>query len=84
MYLDFINVAPQVLGFFYNLMDRLREPDAARGTGCASLETMSMRPFLQLLKAKPWDLVINTHFLSAEVIAGAAHSRSGSMPRSSW
>ncbi len=28
-----------------------------------------MRPFLHLLHSGPWDLVVNTHFLSGEVVA---------------
>jgi len=30
---------------------------------------MSLRHFICMLKAEPWDLVINTHFLPAEIIA---------------
>jgi processive 1,2-diacylglycerol beta-glucosyltransferase len=70
MYLDFINLAPQVLGFFYNMMDQVKPPlctpwDRLR----VSLEAMSMRPFVRLVRSEPWDLIVNTHFLPAEVIS---------------
>jgi processive 1,2-diacylglycerol beta-glucosyltransferase len=70
MYLDFINLAPQVLGFFYNMMDQVKPPlctpwDRLR----VSLEAMSMRPFIQFVRSEPWDLIVNTHFLPAEVIS---------------
>ena len=72
IYVDLIDRAPQVLGFFYNLMDRFRPPaeqshrwDHVR----VGLEKMSLRPFLHLLRHHPWDLIINTHFLPGEIIA---------------
>jgi processive 1,2-diacylglycerol beta-glucosyltransferase len=70
MYLDFIDLAPQVLGYFYSLMDRPLPPGPHRIAKLrCKLEKMSMRPFVHLLRAEPWDLVINTHFLPAEIIA---------------
>jgi processive 1,2-diacylglycerol beta-glucosyltransferase len=70
IYLDLIDLAPGVLGYFYNLMDRPK-PFSAEGWELlrVSLEKMSMRPFLHLLQTQPWDLVINTHFLPEEIIA---------------
>jgi processive 1,2-diacylglycerol beta-glucosyltransferase len=72
MYVDLIDQAPQVLGFFYNLMDRFRPPEEQSHRWDhlrVSLERMSMRPFLHLLQSERWDLIINTHFLSGEIIA---------------
>jgi processive 1,2-diacylglycerol beta-glucosyltransferase len=72
VYVDLIDVAPQVLGFFYNLMDRFRPPDQQSHHWDRlriSLEKMSMRPFLHLLHSQPWDLIVNAHFLSGEIIA---------------
>src|SRR5438132_4776537 len=70
IYLDLIDLAPQVLGFFYNLMDRPKPPLAQGWEKLrVSLEKMSLRPFLRLLYSEPWDLVINTHFLPEEIIA---------------
>lgn len=70
IYLDLIDRAPAVLGYFYDLMDRPKPPLAEEWEGLrVSLEKMSLRPFLHLLHAQPWDLVINTHFLPEEIIA---------------
>jgi processive 1,2-diacylglycerol beta-glucosyltransferase len=70
IYLDLIDRAPHVLGFFYNLMDRPTPPLANGWERLrVSLEKMSLRPFLHLLYSQPWDLIINTHFLPEEIIA---------------
>jgi processive 1,2-diacylglycerol beta-glucosyltransferase len=68
-YLDLVNKAPHVLGYFYDLMDRptssLRKGDRLR----LALEKLNMTSFLKFLKSEPWDIVVNTHFLPAELIA---------------
>src|SRR5438445_5642660 len=71
MYIDFIDRAPAVLGYFYNLMDQLRPPGPVHGWDRlrVALEQMSLRHFICFLKSEPWDLIINTHFLPAEIIA---------------
>jgi processive 1,2-diacylglycerol beta-glucosyltransferase len=85
MYIDMIDVAPQALGFFYNRMDQFhmpsREPnfwDRIR----VRLEKMSMPRFVHLLQSEPWDVIINTHFLSAEIIAMLCRRGQCSIPQS--
>src|SRR6185436_11719298 len=34
-----------------------------------AVEKLNLRAFTKFLDAQPWDLVINTHFLPAEIIA---------------
>jgi processive 1,2-diacylglycerol beta-glucosyltransferase len=68
-YLDLVAKAPQVLGYFYDLMDR---PPSARRKGDRLrilVERLSLRKFLRLLRKGAWDVVVNTHFLPAEMIA---------------
>jgi processive 1,2-diacylglycerol beta-glucosyltransferase len=69
-YLAMVNHAPQLLGMIYGRFDR---PDPPRYGAVyrlkVALERMNLRPFIDLLTAEPWDLVINTFFLSAEVVA---------------
>src|ERR1700730_6248580 len=68
-YLDLVNKAPHVLGYFYDLLD---QPTSTSGRGDRLriyLEKMNLRTLIKLLHAEPWDLVINTHFLPAEIIA---------------
>jgi processive 1,2-diacylglycerol beta-glucosyltransferase len=84
VYVDLIDAAPQVLGFFYNLMDRFRPPELQSHRWDhlrVALERMSMRPLLHLLQSEPWDLVINTHFLSGEIIASLHEQKRCSVPQ---
>lgn len=68
-YLDLVNKAPHVLGYFYDRMDKTpssrRKGDRLR----LALEKLNLRGFTKFLNAQPWGLVINTHFLPAEIIA---------------
>jgi processive 1,2-diacylglycerol beta-glucosyltransferase len=69
-YLDVASRAPHFLGYVYDLLDRPREkegefePDRLR----VALEKLNMHPFLRLLRSETWDMVVNTHFLPAEII----------------
>lgn len=70
-YLDFANRAPHLLGYVYDLLDRPKgkpgEDDAGRLR--VAFEKLNLQPFVKLLKSEPWDIVVNTHFLPAEIIA---------------
>lgn len=69
-YLDLVNQAPHVLGYFYDLMDQPSRSGRSHGDRFRlALEKINLRSFIRLLKDEPWDLVINTHFLPAEIIA---------------
>jgi processive 1,2-diacylglycerol beta-glucosyltransferase len=69
-YLDLVNRAPHVLGYFYDLLDRPSRSGRQRGDRLRlAVEKLNLRPFMKLLQDEPWDLVINTHFLPAEIIA---------------
>ncbi len=68
-YLDLVNKAPHVLGYVYDLLD---QPGAGR-TKTDRLVDAAESPHLRKLAAflceGRWDLVVNTHFLPAKVIA---------------
>lgn len=69
-YLDLVNKAPHVLGYFYDLMDQPSRSGKNRADRLRlAVEKLNLRKFIQLLKDEPWDLVLNTHFLPAEIIA---------------
>src|SRR5437764_477918 len=68
-YLDLVNKAPHALGYFYDLLDKPRSSMGRSDKLRLYLEKLNLRPFLKFLQAEPWDLVINTHFLPAELIA---------------
>ncbi len=70
MYFDMVKRAPWFLAYIYGIMDRPRPLGHDHWYHLrVSLEKMSMRPFLRLLQSEPWDLVVNTFFLPAEVVA---------------
>jgi len=69
-YLDLVNRAPHVLGYLYDLLDRPSKSGKNRGDRLRQMfETMNLKRLIHLLQRQPWDLVLNTHFLPAEIIA---------------
>jgi processive 1,2-diacylglycerol beta-glucosyltransferase len=68
-YLDLVNKAPHVLGYFYDLLDRPRGPASKRDRLRLAVEKLNLRPFLKFLAEEEWDVIVNTHFLPAEIIA---------------
>src|SRR5919201_3474436 len=69
-YLDLVNKAPHVLGYFYDMLDRpSRSGRHRRDRLRLAVEKLNLKPFIRFLEEEPWDLVINTHFLPAEIIA---------------
>jgi processive 1,2-diacylglycerol beta-glucosyltransferase len=69
-YLDLVNRVPHVLGYFYDLLDQPSRSGRNRTDRLRlALEKLNLRGFIRFLKEEPWDLVINTHFLPAEIIA---------------
>jgi processive 1,2-diacylglycerol beta-glucosyltransferase len=69
-YIDLVNKAPHLLGYFY---DKLDEPSRSgknrRDKFRLAIEKLNFRKLLKLFEQQPWDLVINTHFLPAELLA---------------
>jgi processive 1,2-diacylglycerol beta-glucosyltransferase len=68
-YLDLVNKAPHVLGYFYDLLDRPPSPQRKGDRLRLLVEKLNLRKFLRFLKTQPWDVIVNTHFLPAEIIA---------------
>lgn len=69
-YLDLVNRAPHVLGYFYDMLDRPSSSGKNRSDKLRLVvEKLNLKSFLRFLQEEPWDLVINTHFLPAEIIA---------------
>ncbi|MCI0463320.1 MAG: hypothetical protein L0Z62_40755 [Gemmataceae bacterium] len=69
-YLNLVNNAPHLLGHFYDALDRPSRSGKNRGDRFRlMLEKMNLGKFIRFLQSEPWDLVINTHFLPAEIIA---------------
>jgi processive 1,2-diacylglycerol beta-glucosyltransferase len=68
-YLDLVNHAPHALGYFYDLLDRQPSPQHKSDRLRLAVEKLNLRPFIRFLRSAPWDFVVNTHFLPAEIIA---------------
>ncbi|MHB1422372.1 MAG: MGDG synthase family glycosyltransferase [Gemmataceae bacterium] len=81
-YLDLVNKAPHVLGYFYDLMDQPSRTGKNRTDRLRlALEKLNLRRFIQLVAEEPWDLVINTHFLPAEIIASLRRKGELTLPQ---
>ncbi len=68
-YLDLVNKAPHVLGYLYDLMDRPRSPKRRSDRLRVLVQRLNLAALIKFLKEDPPDLVVNTHFLPAEIIA---------------
>jgi processive 1,2-diacylglycerol beta-glucosyltransferase len=68
-YLDLVNKAPHVLGYFYDLLDQPRRAGSRQDRLRLAVQNLNLRRFIRFLQDEPWDLVLNTHFLPAEIIA---------------
>jgi processive 1,2-diacylglycerol beta-glucosyltransferase len=66
LYVDLVNRAPHVLGYFYDLLDR---PTKRKDRLLRAVQKLNLRPFLKLVRDEPWDVFVNTHFLPASLIA---------------
>lgn len=81
-YLDLVNKAPHVLGYFYDLLDRPSRSGRYRTDRLRlALEKLNLKAFTRFLQQEPWDLVINTHFLPAEIIASLRKDKKLSIPQ---
>jgi processive 1,2-diacylglycerol beta-glucosyltransferase len=79
-YLDLVNRAPYVLGYLYDLLDRPRGPKQKSDRLRVLVERLNLRKVLKLLQSEPWDVIINTHFLSAEIIASLRRDKEVDTP----
>jgi processive 1,2-diacylglycerol beta-glucosyltransferase len=67
-YVAMVNRAPQVLGFVY---DRLNRPPQQHRYDRLRLliERLNLKRFIGLLREISFDVIVNTHFLPAEIMA---------------
>jgi processive 1,2-diacylglycerol beta-glucosyltransferase len=80
-YLDLVNRAPHVLGYFYDLLDKPRSDQRRTDRMRLAAEKLNLRRFIRFLEDEPCDLVINTHFLPAEIIASLRKQERLSVPQ---
>ena len=80
-YLDLVNKAPHVLGYFYDLLDKPRRPKSTRDRLRLAVEKVNLRKFCDLIECDDWDVVVNTHFLPAEIIASLRRDGKLNLPQ---
>jgi processive 1,2-diacylglycerol beta-glucosyltransferase len=81
-YLDLVNKAPHVLGYFYDLLDRPGEPGKKKRDHLRlAVQKLNLKRFIRFLTDEACDLVINTHFLPAEIIASLRRQGQFSAPQ---
>jgi processive 1,2-diacylglycerol beta-glucosyltransferase len=81
-YLDLVNKAPQVYAYFYDMLNRPSRSGRNRGDRLRLfLEKLNLWPFIRFITSEPWDLVINTHFLPAEIIANLRKNKQLALPQ---
>jgi processive 1,2-diacylglycerol beta-glucosyltransferase len=68
-YLDLVNKAPHVLGLIYDMMDKPVKPKNRGDRLRLLVEKLNLTRFSAMLAEAQWDVVVNTHFLPAEIIA---------------
>ena len=74
-YLDLVNLAPHMLGYLYDLMDRPLGAASKRDRLRRALERLNLAKLTDVLQERPWDVIVNTHFLPAQIIAGLRRRR---------
>src|SRR5689334_17754425 len=74
-YLDLVNKAPHVLGFFYDHMDKPRSKDSRRDKLRLLVEKLNLSSLVDLLEEEKWDAIVNTHFMPAAIIASMKKKR---------
>src|SRR5713226_1195947 len=81
-YLELVNKVPHVLGYFYDLLDQPSRSGRNRSDRLRlAVEKLNLRSFIRFLQEEPWDLIINTHFLPAEIIASLRKQEQLSVPQ---
>ena len=81
LYIDLVNKAPHVLGYFYDMLDQGSTGKNRSDRFRLAVQKLNLGKFMRFLKSQPWDLVINTHFLPAEIIASLRQKRQLSVPQ---
>ena len=69
LYIDLVNNAPHLLGLVYDMLDRPPSLQHKSDRFRLLVERLNLGRLLKLLRDEAWDVIVNTHFLPAEIIA---------------
>src|SRR5437667_6306556 len=59
-YLDLVNKAPHVLGFFYDHLDKPRRKDSKRDRLRLMVEKLNLSNLCAMLECDDWNVIVNT------------------------
>ena len=68
-YFDLVAAAPHLIGYLYDRLDRPAVTGRLDRAKAGYLRLLHLRRVAALIESEPWDVVVNTHFLSAGVVA---------------
>jgi len=81
-YFELVKKAPHLVGYFYDRLDRPKRRGRSKGDRLRLLvQKLNLRKFTKLLKDEPWDAIVNTHFLPAELVASLRRRRKIKTPQ---
>lgn len=81
-YFFLYNTAPHILGWLYDHLDEPVKKPGRFGDRMRILsEQIQLLPLVDLLKRGNWDFVVNTHFLSQEILASLRRQGKLSIPQ---
>ncbi len=79
-YFELVEKAPHLLGYLYDRMDRAPSLRGRSDRLRLLMEKLNLRPFLRFLREEPWDIIVHTHFLPAEMVASLKRDGETSTP----
>ena len=80
-YLDLVNHAPHLLGYVYDMLGQPRSSTSKSDRLRRLVEKLNLLKLRDLLMDEPWDIIVNTHFLPAEIIASLRRKRKLNTPQ---
>jgi len=80
-YLDLVKTAPHLLGFVYDYLDKPRAPNSTRDKLRLLVERANVTRCTDMMLHGGWNVIVNTHFLPAELVANLRRSKKMSVPQ---
>lgn len=74
--------APHLLGYLYDRLDRVAErPDGLAARLRRVVQKANLKKFYAFLRSGRWDVIVNTHFLPADIVAAMKRRGDLSVPQ---
>lgn len=79
-YFNLFNKAPYLWGYIYDLFNRQRSYKKKSDRLRILVEQLNLKSFLKMILNETWDIIIHTHFLSAEIISSLKSKKKINIP----